>query len=352
MIDVYERLAKHLDNLPASYPATDSGVELRILKRLFTPEEAEAAMALTMLPESADAIAKKLGKKESDTEKLFYSMSKKGLILRLCTEQNTYMAANFIVGMWEYHVNDLDEKLIHDVNEYIPQIWEKTWAKQKTQQLRVIPVSKSISAEMNIMPYEEAESIIKKQSKLVVAPCICRKEQNMVGHGCDRPLETCLMLGAGAYFYEQNGTGRPVSQEEALEILNQGIETGLVLQPSNSQKPLVICMCCGCCCLVLKNLNKLDEPAKVACTNYYVTVSEDDCTGCGDCEDMCQMGAITVEDESAVVSLARCIGCGLCVTKCEFNATSLVEKEEFEKYAIPADTVEKYMNMVQERGLI
>jgi len=254
--------------------------------------------------------------------------------------------------MWEYHVNDLDEKLIHDVNEYIPQIWEKTWAKQKTQQLRVIPVSKSISAEMNIMPYEEAESIIKKQSKLVVAPCICRKEQNMVGHGCDRPLETCLMLGAGAYFYEQNGTGRPVSQEEALEILNQGIEAGLVLQPSNSQKPLVICMCCGCCCLVLKNLNKLDEPAKVACTNYYVTVSEDDCTGCGDCEDICQMGAITVEDESAVVSLARCVGCGLCVTKCEFNATSLVEKEEFEKYAIPADTVEKYMNMVQERGLI
>ncbi len=56
MIDVYERLAKHLDNLPASYPATDSGVELRILKRLFTPEEAEAAMALTMFPEPADAL--------------------------------------------------------------------------------------------------------------------------------------------------------------------------------------------------------------------------------------------------------------------------------------------------------
>jgi Na+-translocating ferredoxin:NAD+ oxidoreductase RNF subunit RnfB len=352
MKDVYERLAKHLDNLPASYPATDSGVELRILKRLFMPEEAEAAMALTMFPESANAIAKKLGKKESDTEKLFYSMSKKGLILRLGTEQNTYMAANFIVGMWEYHVNDLDEKLIHDVNEYIPQIWEKTWTKQKTQQLRVVPVSKSISAEMNIMPYEEAESIIKKQSKIVVAPCICRKEQNMVGHGCDRPLETCLMLGAGAYFYEQNGTGRPISQEEALEILNQGVEAGLVLQPSNSQKPSVICMCCGCCCLVLKNLNKLDEPANVAYANYYAAVSEDDCTGCGNCEDICQMGAIAVKDESAVVSLARCIGCGLCVTRCEFDAATLVEKEESAKHPIPANTAEKYMNMAQERGLI
>ena len=123
MTDVYERLAKHLDNLPASYPATDSGVELRILKRLFTPEEAEAAMALTMFPESADSIAKKLGKNESDIEKLFYSMSQKGLIGRLGKEQNKYMAANFIVGIWEYHVNNLDEKLIRDVNEYIPQIW-------------------------------------------------------------------------------------------------------------------------------------------------------------------------------------------------------------------------------------
>ena len=286
MKDVYKRLAKHLDNLPASYPATDSGVELRILKRLFTPEEAEAAMALTMFPESADAIAKKLGKDESDIENLFYSISKKGLILRLGTEQNTYMAANFIVGIWEYHVNDLDEKLIHDVNEYIPQIWEKTWAKQKTQQLRVVPVSKSISAEMNIMPYEEAESIIKKQSKIVVAPCICRKEQNMVGHGCDRPMETCLMLGSMAFYYEQNGIGRNVSQDEAQEILNKGIETGLVLQPSNSQRPEVICMCCGCCCLVLKNLNKMNEPAKIAYTNYYSTVREERCTICGNCEDI------------------------------------------------------------------
>jgi len=352
MADVYERLATHLDNLPASYPATDSGVELRILKRLFTPEEAEAALALTMFPESADAIAKRLGKDETDIEKLYYSMSKKGLINRSGKEQYKYMAAHFIVGIWEYHVNTLDEELIQDFNEYLPQIWEKRWIKQKTQNLRVIPVSKSITVEMNVMPYEEAESIIKKQSKIVVAPCICRKEQNMAGHGCDRPLETCLTLGAGALFYEQNGIGRSISQEEALSILNEGIEAGLVLQPSNSQNPFVICMCCGCCCLVLKNLNRLPEPARVANTNYYVTVSENDCTGCGNCEDICQMGAIIVKSESAVVNLARCIGCGLCVARCEFNATTLVKKEESEIYAIPANTVEQYMNMARERGLI
>ncbi len=351
MTDVYERLAKHLDNLPAGFPATDSGVELRILKQLFTPEEAEAATALTLFPEPADGVAKKLGKNECDVEPLLFSMSRKGLIGRSGKEQYHYMAANFIMGIWEYHVNSLDERLIRDVNEYIPQIWEKSWAKQKTQQKRVIPVSKSIPVEMNIMPYEKAETIIKKQSKIVVVPCICRKEHAMAGHGCGKPLEVCLMLGANAVFYEENNIGRSITQEEALEILNKAGEAGLVLQPSNSQKPFVICMCCGCCCFVLKNLNKMDAPAKIACTNYYVTVGKNDCTGCGDCEDICQMGAITVGDGSAGVNLDRCIGCGLCVTRCEFHAIRLVEKEESKKYTIPGNAVEQYMKIARERGL-
>ncbi len=351
MTEVYERLAKHLDHLPAGYPATDSGVEIRILKQLFSPEEAEAATALTLFPEPADVIAKKLGKNESDTERLFYSMSKKGLISRSGKEQNRYMAANFIMGIWDYHVNSLDEKLIRDVNEYIPQIWEKRWEKQKTQQKRVIPVSKSIPVEMNIMPYEKAEDIIKKQSKIVVVPCICRKEQGMVGYGCGKPLETCLMLGANALFFEENGIGRSISQREALEILNKGIEAGLVLQPSNSKKPFVICMCCGCCCFVLKNLNKMDEPAKIACTNHYIAVAKENCTGCGNCEDICRMGAIKAGDSPAWVNLTRCIGCGLCITRCEFNAITLVEKQISEKYAVPADTGEQYMKMAQERGV-
>jgi len=162
MTDVYERLANYLDNLPASYPATDTGVELRILKQLFTPKEAEAATALALFPEPADAIAKKLGKNKCDVEPLLYGMSRKGLIGRSGKGQHKYMAANFIMGIWEYHVNALNERLIRDVIEYIPQIWKKSWAKQKTQQKRVIPISKSIPAEMNIMPYEKAETIIKK----------------------------------------------------------------------------------------------------------------------------------------------------------------------------------------------
>ena len=57
--DVYRRLAKHLDNLPGGFPPTESGVELRILRRLFTPEEAELAMRLTLIPEEAPVVARR-----------------------------------------------------------------------------------------------------------------------------------------------------------------------------------------------------------------------------------------------------------------------------------------------------
>jgi len=41
MKDIYEKLRKRLDDLATGYPATENGVEIRILKRLFIEEEAE-----------------------------------------------------------------------------------------------------------------------------------------------------------------------------------------------------------------------------------------------------------------------------------------------------------------------
>ncbi len=352
MADVYQKLAKHLDNLPAGFPPTESGVELRILKRLFTPEEAEIASGLMMMPEPAGAIAARLGKEEKELAPMLESMSRKGLIFRHTKDGvTTYMAAQFVVGIWEYHLNDLDKDLIRDVNEYLPILMKERVLKQKTKQLRVVPVSKSLKAEMNIMPYDVAEEIIRKQKKILVAPCICRREHEMVGKGCGKPMETCLVFGTGAQFYQENGLGRYISQDEALEVLKNGLEAGLVLQPGNAQKPANICLCCGCCCQVLKNLKKFDSPAKAINSNYYAVVDAENCTACETCVDRCQMDAITVEDV-AKVNADRCIGCGLCVTHCPTDAISLHQKQTQEQYIPPKNLFETYMTMAQERGLI
>lgn len=352
MTDVFQQLAHHLDQLPAGFPPTESGVERRILKKLFSAEEAEIALGLTMMPEPAPSIAARLGRDVTNLAAILEDMSRKGLIYRSSKggEQH-FMAAQFVIGIWEYHLNNLDEGLIRDVNEYLPTLMKKNWTAQETKQLRVVPVTQSVSAEIRTMPYEVAEDIIRSQSKIVVSPCICRREHEMVGKGCGKPMEVCLSFGGGAYYYEENGLGRSISQEEALETLRIGMEAGLVLQPGNAQKPTNICMCCGCCCQVLKNLKSLDSPAKVVHTNYYAEVIEDDCIGCEACVERCQMDAIAV-DETARVDPDRCIGCGLCVPECPNEALVMRQKATDDQYVPPANVVETYLNMAKERGLM
>lgn len=49
--DVYRRLQQHIDNMPIAFPESTSGLEIRLLKHLFTPEEAAIALALSAMPE-------------------------------------------------------------------------------------------------------------------------------------------------------------------------------------------------------------------------------------------------------------------------------------------------------------
>jgi len=351
MTDVYKKLAQHLDNTPCGYPATESGVELKILRQLFTEEEAEVAATLIMMPETPEAIAQRTKRAPEMLAPLLKEMANKGLIMHSSKKgTDFYMTAQFVIGIWEYQVNRLTEELIHDVNEYIPFLM-KEQDKVKTRQLRVVPVSQSINADMKVMNYEEAENIIRSQSKIIIAPCICRTEHKMVGKGCDRLLEGCFVFGGGAYYYEERGIGRTVDHDEAIEILHKGIEQGLVLQPGNALKAMNICMCCSCCCQILSNIKQTDKPSTVVNSNYFAVVDEDACTACGVCEERCPMDAITV-DGVASVNKDRCIGCGLCVAACDFESMHLAGKDDKERWVPPATVVDTYMAIAREKGLI
>lgn len=349
MSDVYQNLAKYLDRLPGGFPATESGVEIRILKRLFSPEEAEMTVCLNMIPETPEAIAARTGTDAEAIATMLEKMSHKGLIFRFGKgDKEAYSAAMFIMGIWEAHCNDLTEDLVRDFNEYLPQIHLKSWMKSKTNHKRVIPVSAKIVPELSILSYDDAEALIKSRKKIVLGTCICRKEKLLLGEGCAAPLDVCLFFGRISDYFKENNLGRGVSVEEALEALERGRKAGLVLQPDNSQNPSTLCMCCGCCCLFLRNIKTMDKPGRYVHTSYYAQVDEEDCIACGACADRCHMDAITVE-QTASVNRDRCIGCGVCVTDCPTGAMLYKQKEKSDQYIPPVNTREAFMNMAMER---
>ena len=349
--NIFERLREHLDSLPTGFPSTPSGVELRILKKLFTEEEAEMACQLRPVPETSDQVASRLGRDPRPVSDLLYRMSRKGLILRVkMKEIYHYMAIMFVVGIMEYQVNTLDRELAEMLEEYSREGFSLEMIRPQTPQLRVVPVQESLAGLMEIQPYDELRKIMESQKLIVVAECICRKKSALLGHPCDKPLENCFVFGALGEFYLENGLGRKIGLGEALGVLQKSEAAGLVPSPANAQKVGGMCSCCGCCCGVLKSLKLHPHPSSQVKSNYFARVDQDLCSGCETCVKRCQMEAIYMDDDWAAVDLKRCIGCGLCVTTCPTKALSLSPKDRKEHYVPPPRPVDTYLQIAKERG--
>jgi ferredoxin len=349
--DVYQRLAQYLDDLPAGFPPTESGVELRILQRLFTPEDAALVLHLTLIPEEPRVIARRAKIPVEEAERRLEVMDQKGVIsgIHRPGQPPRYQVMQFLVGFWEGQVNRLDRELAEDFEAYLPTFVEHTpW--QEAPQLRTIPVEKSIPVQWDVMPYEQAEALLGNHNTFAVNNCICRQEHQLLDDGCDKPMETCLTMGGAAKHGIQAWGARPISREEALVLLEQAEEAGLVLQPANNQRPNFICMCCGCCCAVLRGIKMFPKPASVVSSHYVASLDVDLCDGCGMCETRCQMEAVYLTNGTAELDLERCIGCGLCVTTCPNEALTLHRKPEAELPTVPKNVVESYIKLGQARG--
>ena len=79
-LDVYVQLAEALDRLPNGFPRTESGVELEVLKRIFTLEEARIAGMLRREMESIIDISEKTGLDPETAKEMLSSMAKKKML--------------------------------------------------------------------------------------------------------------------------------------------------------------------------------------------------------------------------------------------------------------------------------
>jgi len=346
MADAYERLARFLDELPAGYPPTESGVELRILRKLFSPAEARLFVHLSLIGEEARVVAYRAGMPMQDTARMLEEMERKGLVAGTCRPGRAleYAANQFVVGFWEDQVNRIDRELAELVEAYLPHYFQLGPWKQ-VPQIRTIPVGVSIPLEAPVMPYERAEEIVARHVSFAVRNCVCRQERQVLGKGCRQPMETCLSFDTGAEQTVRSGKGRPISKEEALAIFQQAEASGLVLQPANSQDPAFICACCSCCCGMLRNLKLHPSPGSLINSAFTAVLDIRLCASCGACAERCPMEAITLGDTSAVLDRQRCIGCGLCTSTCPTGAVTLMRKPASEQPVIPRNTLSTYLQM-------
>lgn len=348
-VDVYEQLADALDKLPNGFPRTGSKVEIAILKKIFSPEQAFLASQLSGHREPLDAIAKRVGLSAEVAEAKLAEMAESGQVL-FARKDGTplFRLAPFIVGIYEAQLETMDHELAHLVENYLANGGAVGIMKPQPALHRVIPAQKAVKSEW-ILPYDDVRNILLSAKNFGLRDCICRVQQDHIGRRrCDFPVRTCLYFSPS----ERPPSPLDVSLEEALGFLDKAEEIGLVHTVSNVMKGVgYVCNCCGCCCGIVRGINDYGIETSVAQANYFAIINPDECLGCGTCIERCQVHAISDKDGVSVVDRKRCIGCGLCATGCPNNVAKLQRKTEGETIHPPADFAAWGRERLINRGL-
>ena len=339
---VYERLAAKLDRLPNGFPPTPEGTELRILAKIFSPEDAAFALRVRPIPQTVEQVAKRLDRPVEETRGILDAMARRGQIAAMKMKGRTmYMSVPFVVGIYEFQLPHLDKELADLFEAYLPVL--AGGAGRTVPAIgRVVPVNATIAARPEVLQHEDVRSMIEGARSFRVMECICRKEQELQGRPCSHTRETCLAFSTRENAYDETfSLGRTISREEAVAVVEAAEREGLVHCTYNvKQESMFMCNCCSCCCGFLRMLRDFDAPGALARSNYVSVIDPGACTDCGACGDgRCPMAAIVSEDGATAVIADRCIGCGVCVTVCPADAITLVQRPPAERTEPPRTVV-------------
>lgn len=325
--EVYQELRAFLDTMAGGFPTTKTGVEMRLLKKLFTPQDASLALKLSLEPESVEAIAERAGLGVAETAERLASMAQRGIIFRKREGgHDLYRAEQFVVGIYEYQNTSIDKEFAELFDEYMPYLGLRMMSTD-TQQMRVVPVGSAIETVVpSVATYDRVRDLVAKKETICLSPCVCRIQNELLGNECTRRFDGCLGFGDFAEFMLSRGYGKRISSQEALEVLDRSEEAGMVLQPNNAQDVEYVCSCCSCCCGVLKRIKLFPNPAALVESHYQVRRDADECTACGICVERCPMDAMEEAGDVIEINLERCIGCGVCVPTCPQEALSMHHK--------------------------
>ncbi len=320
----------------------------RLLEYMMTEEQAKLVVSL---PASPEELAQKLNMDVETISSLSRDLYRKGVTVPKNFE--TLEGMRFIRSIIFFHDRMLAIKDWRSTLPELADLWDdfleaeffadsaKRYAELEQPGSRILPAYKTILDSPELLPEEDVRTILKQAQVISVVPCSCRART-----GACRKTQTdvCMQFGRSAEYglsVGMGGTGKALSYEEALAVIDTAEEAGLVHLWGNSAKMTgsTLCSCCTCCCILGLPYLEYNVPIskRWVKSRYEAKVDPDLCIGCSDepappCIAICpeyfpdairMYGRPGASDYKAVVNPDKCWGCGACVLKCPVGAINM-----------------------------
>ncbi len=356
---IYAHLADVLDALPHGFPRTPSGVELKLIKMAFTPEEVWLAGHMSRTAETAAEIANRVGRDVVDVTRILEGLAPRRLVRLdagaayaipgVATEaagEKKYRLGPFIVGWYEANMRLLDAEFAKLFEQYVVEGGGERILAPRPGLMGVIPARGSLKPEL-MQPYDDIDSHFQRHERFLVLDCVCKREKEVLhGHSCGQPMKRCGFVGLPP---QTPLSDHVLGREEAIKLFGEleqmgHVHHGLYGFTMFTEAPQFVgcCNCCPCCCGLFAGVNHagLSEPGGQR-SNYRAVINSEECIACGECQHRCPMDAISDDEHSkSQVDRTKCIGCGVCVIGCVSEAIELQPVSEEEWFHVPASMAE------------
>jgi Pyruvate/2-oxoacid:ferredoxin oxidoreductase delta subunit/predicted transcriptional regulator len=323
------------EQLAAAVGAPGSKIIPAIFEALTDREEAQLLLAAAP-PATAAELSERTGLALEAIEEMIDPLFKKGLLFKSRKQDAIrYYRPRHLLQLHDATgvAMDIPQKVLdlwkeHTQSEWIDYVKKLEEALPKPV-LRVIPVNVSIEPSSQVMAFEDMKELVDGARNLAVTRCSCRA----IDGACGMPVDVCIQVDKAADYAVERGTGRQLSKPETMELLERCEQEGLVHVADNRRSlGLVICNCCGDCCINWTSLkygtNKFAAPSR-----FRASVEAEECNSCELCLDRCYFEAMSMDDgrDAAAVDQEKCMGCGLCQVVCPTDAIhmELARSEDF-----------------------
>jgi len=303
----------------------DSKLIPEILRCLTTEDQAALLVAM---PGTDEELARKTNRTTASVAADLADMFRKGLAFKKIKDETIFWrppahlvqfhdatltwpeATPEFIGLWRRYMEEEWPQLAEGFSSLMPRSFT-----------RVVPVNRAIDpGRVQVLAPDSVRDLVGSASRLAVTPCTCRLSMQR----CDGPIDVCLQINRGAEYTIERGSGREIDRSEALAILTQAQEAGLVHVTMNkADAGHFICNCCGCCCQSF-SLLRADGPRLCDPSRYRPAIDRETCSECGTCEERCWFDAIALSDAEGVqVNEEKCLGCGQCAVSCPEGAIQM-----------------------------